>query len=158
MLKNKGALFCGVTITLLLAIIGVMVVNFLVLGKTEEGVDGRTAILLEEGERVRVLGEMREFLSAVQIMTTAVGNEDMDTIAKTALSVGGANVEMMPPAMIAKLPLEFKTLGFAVHDDFDQIAKDAEELRDPQHTLEQLGAVMGKCVACHSIYQLKVEP
>jgi hypothetical protein len=158
MLKNKSTLFCGVTITLLLAVIGVMVVNFLVLGKTEEGVDGRTAILLEEGERVRVLGEMRGFLSAVQIITTAATKEDMDTIAKTALGVGSADIEMMPPAMIAKLPLEFKTLGFAVHDDFDEIAKDAEELKDPQHSLEQLGAVMAKCVACHSIYQLKVEP
>jgi cytochrome c556 len=158
MLKNKSTIFCGVTITLLLAVIGVMVVNFLVLGKTEEGVDGRTAILLEEGERVRVLGEMREFLSAVQIITTAAANEDMDTIAKTARSVGGANVEMMAPSMIAKLPLEFKTLGFSIHDDFDEIAKDAEELKDPQHTLEQLGAAMGKCVACHNIYQLKVEP
>ena len=158
MFKNKKNLFCGLTISLLLVVIGVMVVNFLVLGQTEEGIDGRTAILLAEGERVAVLGEMRQFLSAVQIITTAVADEDMETIAKTARDVGSQNVERMSPAMIAKLPLEFKTLGFSTHDDFDQIAKDAEELRDPKHTLEQLGAVMGKCVACHSIYQIKIEP
>jgi cytochrome c556 len=153
--KNK---FCGITISLLLVIIGAMVVNFAVLGKTEEGVDGRTAILLAEGERVKVLSEMREFLSAVQMITTAVVDEDMDTVAKTARGVGQEAAEAVEQAMFAKLPLEFKTLGFSVHNDFDQIATDAEVLRDPQHTLEQLGTVMGKCVACHTIYQIKIEP
>jgi len=58
-------------------------------------------------------------------------------------------------ALIAKLPLEFKQLGFATHADFDQIAQDAIDLGDPKHTLDQLGSTLGRCVACHSTYRLK---
>jgi hypothetical protein len=63
----------------------------------------------------------------------------------------------VPPALMTKLPIEFKTLGLSVHRDFDQIALDAEGLGMPKHTLGQLSAVMQKCVACHKTYQLRTE-
>ena len=63
----------------------------------------------------------------------------------------------VPPALMTKLPLEFKTLGLSVHRDFDQIALDAEGLGMPKHTLGQVSAVMQKCVACHRTYQLRTE-
>ncbi len=157
MFANKKSFLCVGTIILLLIIIGIMVANF-VFGKTETGVDGRTAIVLEEGERVRVLFEMRQFLNSIQVITEAVTREDMDTVAVSARSVGMEVAEVMPPTMMAKIPLEFMNLGMAVHNDFDKIAEDAEILKDPQHTLEQLSAVMSKCVACHATYQLKIAP
>ena len=61
-----------------------------------------------------------------------------------------------PAQMVGKLPLEFKTLGFSVHRDFDTIALDAENLGDPKHTLGQLADTLQKCVACHSAYQIKL--
>ena len=62
----------------------------------------------------------------------------------------------VPPALIGKLPLTFKKLGFAAHSQFDQLALDAEQLGDPLHTREQLTDLMNNCVACHATYSLVV--
>jgi cytochrome c556 len=45
-------------------------------------------------------------------------------------------------------------LGMSMHKEFDLIAADAESLKDPKHTLQQLSATMGKCNACHATYRL----
>ncbi len=155
---DKKTFFYGIVIILLLVIIGMMVFNFVVMGKTETGIDGRTAILLEEGERARVLKEMRQFLVGIQAITEALASDDMETVAQAARSMGAEKAEAASMSMMAKLPIEFKKLGFGVHSDFDQMADDAAKLKDNQHTLTQLSAIMNKCVACHSAYQLKVSP
>ena len=48
-------------------------------------------------------------------------------------------------------------LGLSVHRDFDRIADDAELLKDPKHTLRQLGAAMNTCAACHDSYRIEVQ-
>jgi hypothetical protein len=58
--------------------------------------------------------------------------------------------------MKAILPQGFMQMGMSLHRDFDQIAADAESLKDPKHTLKQLSNSMGKCVACHAPYQICV--
>jgi ATP phosphoribosyltransferase regulatory subunit HisZ len=55
------------------------------------------------------------------------------------------------------LPKEFMQLGMSVYQDFDKIAADAESIKDPKHTLQQLSQSMGKCVACHATYQIRKE-
>ncbi|MCR4300316.1 MAG: hypothetical protein NUV51_01765, partial [Sulfuricaulis sp.] len=64
----------------------------------------------------------------------------------------------VPPGLAAKLPLEFKTLGHSVHNDFDRIAMDAVAMNDVQLSLRQLGKTMNKCVACHATYQIALTP
>jgi hypothetical protein len=61
----------------------------------------------------------------------------------------------MDPALKAALPEFFRRLGFSVHADFDRIARDAEGLADPQHTLSQLGEMLSRCVASHSAYRIR---
>ena len=61
----------------------------------------------------------------------------------------------VPPALRAKLPLEFRQQGFSVHRDFDQIALDAESMKDVSYSLNQLSATLQKCVACHAAYQIQ---
>jgi hypothetical protein len=56
--------------------------------------------------------------------------------------------------MMGKLPLEFKTLAFGVHGDFDAIAADAEGNGTTKRTLGQLSAVFQKCTTCYEKYQL----
>jgi len=51
--------------------------------------------------------------------------------------------------------LEFRQLGFSVHREFDQIAMDAESLKDVSTTLGQLSATLQKCVSCHATYQIR---
>ena len=53
------------------------------------------------------------------------------------------------------LPKAFMQLGMSVHQDFDQIATDAESKKDPKLTLRQLSDSMTKCVACHASYQIQ---
>jgi len=152
--SKKPVLYITLIAVLLLVIAG-MAYKFIVAGSTVAGADGRAAIVLEPGERALILGEMRGFLSGIQTMTDALTREDMKTVAKTARSLGRAASAEVPPALMGKLPLEFKKLGFSVHSDFDQMAMDAESLGDAKHTLTQLSGTLQKCVACHATFQLQ---
>jgi hypothetical protein len=117
--------------------------------------DGRAVLELAPGERAMILEEMRMFLSGVQAMTGALSQQDMPAVAEAARGMGQKMVHEVPPALRAKLPQEFRQLGFSVHREFDQIALDAESLKDPGHTLSQLSATLQKCVACHASYQIR---
>jgi hypothetical protein len=119
------------------------------------GHDGRVVLELAPGERAMILEEMRLFLDGVQKMTAALGKQDMPATAQAARALGQVMVHEVPPALRAKLPMEFRQLGFAVHREFDQIALDAESLKDVSHSLGQLSATLQKCVSCHTVYQIR---
>lgn len=119
------------------------------------GHDGRAVLELTPAERAMILEEMRMFLDGVQKMTAAVAQQDMPAAAGAARALGQQMVGEVPPALRAKLPMEFRQLGFAVHREFDQIALDAETLQDASHSLGQLSATLQKCVACHATFQIR---
>lgn len=152
-LRNRIQL--AVIVALILAI-AVMAYKFIVAGSVEPAPDGRQAIVLQPAERAFALGEMRGFVAGLQQMTAALARDDMKATAAAARQMGMSAAHSAPAAMVGKLPLEFKTLGFSVHRDFDAIALDAESLGDPRHTLTQLADTLSKCVACHNTYQFKV--
>jgi len=118
--------------------------------------DGRIRLALDSAERDYVLGEMRHLLMAVQTIVDATAAGEMTRVALEARKVGMADVKNIPPAirarLIGKLPAEFRKLGFATHEAFDALALDAESLGDREHTLQQLAALMRRCVACHAAY------
>lgn len=116
--------------------------------------DGRVTLQLTPDERAVVLEEMRLFLAGVQKMTGALARQDMPATAAAARDLGQKMVHELPPALRAKLPAEFRQLGASVHRDFDQIAMDAESMKDVSTTLHQLSATMQKCVSCHATYQI----
>ena len=146
--------FCWTVLFLLVLAIAGAVYKFGVVGSVVQAPDGRQALQLTTAERNMVLGEMRDFLVAVQTVIAATNSEDMAGAAAAARKVGMAAQTAVPPALIGKLPLEFKKLGFDTHSKFDQLALDAEQLGDPQQTREQLAALMNNCVACHATYSL----
>ena len=117
--------------------------------------DDRVVLELTPDERAMILEEMRMFLSGVQQMTGALGRQDMPAAAEAARGLGQKMVHEVPPALRAKLPTGFRQLGFSVHREFDQIALDADTLKDASHTLNQLSATLQKCVACHTTYQIQ---
>lgn len=117
--------------------------------------DGRAVLELTPAERVMILEEMRLFLDGVQKMTGALAKQDMQASANAARNLGRKMVHEVPPALRAKLPLEFRQLGSSVHSDFDQMAMDAESLKDVSHSLSQLSATLKKCVSCHTMYQIQ---
>jgi len=117
--------------------------------------DNRVILALSPGERAMILEEMRLFLDGAQKMTGALAQQDMQAAAAAASGMGMKMVHEVPPELRAKLPLEFRQLGFSVHRDFDQIAMDADSLKDVSHTLNQLSATLQKCVSCHAVYQIR---
>lgn len=119
--------------------------------------DTRQALVLKPAERDLVLAEMRMFLSSVQKITSAVGTENMQEIIKAARDVGAKAQPPTPESLAKKLPLNFKKLGRDTHKKFDLLALDAEDLGDPQHSLQQLSELMNNCVACHSTYKINIE-
>lgn len=119
--------------------------------------DGRTAVLLAPEERTLVLGEMRGLLEAVQTITVASVEGDMETVAATATSVGMAAAEGESAQMLGKLPLDFMRLGMSTHKGFDDLADLARETGDGQQVLRQMGELMRNCTSCHAGYRLGIE-
>ena len=141
-------------IAVLVLVIAAMAYKFIVVGSTETAADGRVAIILEPGERVLMLREMRGFLSGLQNVMDALSREDMQGMAKASRALGSARAGGVPAEMLGKLPLEFKTLALSVHSDFDTIGMDAEWTGLPKRTLGQISEVLKKCTACHDKYRV----
>jgi hypothetical protein len=125
---------------------------FFVRGNTTDGTDGRIAVVLAPAERDLVLGEMRGLLSASQQVVQGIRQGDMKLVAKSARAAGMASAVDVNPALMAKLPVEFKSLGMSVHHDMDDLAQGAENGRTQADLLGMLSDTMSKCVACHSAW------
>jgi len=141
----------GITGALLAGAIG-FGAYFFVKGNVIETDDGRVGVLLNPQERSHVLGEMRGLLEAVEAVTDGVVAGDMTAVSVAARAVGMAATANEPVTLMAKLPLEFKTLGMSTHQAFDDIALAADG-GDSAAVLRQLGGVLSNCTTCHSGYR-----
>ncbi len=129
---------------------------FFIRGNTTTRTDGRTAVVLQVSERDLILSEMRGLLSATQGILEGVNQGDMQHVIKASSAAGMVVASDASPVLIAKLPLELKSLGMSVHRDMDAIAKAAENKAPAPEILKMLSNTLTKCVACHSAWQLKV--
>jgi len=125
-------------------------------GDVKPSSDGRAAIQLTNTERDLVLGEMRVFLESIQNISAGISEKDMQLVAEHARKSGNNAQREVPGSLVGKLPLGFKKLGFDTHAKFDQLALDAEQLGDPEHTLSQMSTLLSNCVACHAAYRFGV--
>ncbi len=130
---------------------------FILKGNAFLGKDGRTAIVLTEEEKAHVLGEMRMLLEGVQSITGDIAQNNMDGVAEAASGLGMAVANADSPALLAKLPIEVKTLGLATHAAFDDLAAAAKTADDPNAVLQQLSDIMLNCVACHQGYRIAIK-
>jgi cytochrome c553 len=145
-------------VALLLWVVTIAVfVWFFIRGSTIAGTDGRTAIVLHPRERELVLTEMRGLLAATQGILEGANQGDMPRIIKAARAAGMAGTADVNPALMAKLPLEFKALGMGVHHEMDEIAKAAEDGKPAAELLKMTSNTLTKCVACHAAWQLKAD-
>ncbi|MHA1128189.1 MAG: hypothetical protein ACTSRN_04460 [Alphaproteobacteria bacterium] len=153
----KSCKLCWAVTSALVLFIAVMGYKFIVVGSVAESDDGRTAIIMTPAERDMILGEMRTFLEGVQTIVEAIAEDDMETVASTATSIGMAATGGEPAALIAKLPLEFKTLGFGTHGAFDELAMEATDMGNSKIVLAKLGDLMLRCTSCHASYRFDIE-
>ncbi len=135
-------------------ITGALAYKFIFSGATKVAADGRTTILFDESERAFFLNEMRNFLIAVQQISDGIEKDDMQQIAHAAKTVGSGDLAHVPVGIMGKLPLAVKKMGLSTHKAFDQLAMDAEQLGDKEHSLSQLNQILPTCTACHALYRV----
>lgn len=150
---GRGCGPCWLLLAMVVALALALGYRLLMGAPTHIASDDRAEIALAAADRDLVVAEMRTFLSAVQGITVALTKGELQIVVQQARAVGAAAVGQVPPALMQALPLDFKRLGHSVHADFDQLALDAEQLGDPDHSLRQLGDILGQCVACHATYR-----
>ena len=126
-------------------------------GNEVDEVDRRRVLPLTEHQRNHVLTEMCALLSGTQNILDALSKADMAAVAREARSLGIGMAHKGEDHLKAVLPEEFMRMGMSVHKAFDQVAADAESLKDPKHTLRQLSKAMQTCNGCHAGYQIRVK-
>ena len=119
-----------------------------------KSVEYRKPIALNAEEAAHVRLEMRLFLTSVQKIVTAAAHDDMKVVAEAAGESGMAAAHNVPAGLREKLPMEFKKLGHATHEGFDDLARDAASMADPNLALKQLGKLMQNCVSCHATFRI----
>jgi hypothetical protein len=128
---------------------------FFIRGNVERSTDNRTAIVLKSGERDLILQEMRGLLLATHGILDGINQGNMALVSKAARSAGMAAAADVNPALMAKLPLPFKSMGMSVHRSMDDMAQAAENGTPAPEILKQLTSTLALCVGCHSTWQLK---
>ncbi len=146
---------CLTIIILLLLVIAASIYKSMFQGSALNITDGRTTIQLSHDERDLIQAEMRAFLTSVQQITKGISENNMELVTDYARKVGRATQGDVPTTLTAKLPRQFKQLGFDTHTRFDQLALDADDLGDGNHALSQLSNLMNNCTSCHAMYRIE---
>lgn len=144
----------AVAAIILWAITAVAVGYFFIRGTTAPSSDGRTAILLAPGERDFVLSEMRNMLISVQQITEALAENDRAKASKAARAASSHDGHTPPITLMAKLPMEFRQTGMAMHAGFAELA-DAADKGEPVPALSgRLARQLNACVGCHETFRV----
>ncbi len=117
--------------------------------------DQRQKLPLNQAQQAHVLSEMRSLLTGTQAIVAALATDDMDTVAKQARLLGMGMKKKPENKLHGILPKAFMMQGKAVHMAFDNIANDAESIKDPKLTLRHLGEALSMCQGCHEMYRIE---
>lgn len=148
----KNCKLSWILVAVLTVVVALFAYKFTV-GEVKPSDDGRQALQLSKNERNALLQEMRTWLQSSQGILAAAAVNDFDTVSKIAKVSGMAAEAATPGSLFRKIPVEMKALGFDTRKRFDQIATDAEKLKDSKHTVVQLSEAMNNCIACHATYR-----
>jgi hypothetical protein len=116
--------------------------------------ESRTPIELPAKERERMRAGMRAYLEAVDGITTALAENRMPGVAKSAKAVGTDMIKDVSLGDVMTLPPAFLAMSLDTHQKFDALAKDAADYTTKTAALKQLGAILANCTACHAAYRL----
>ena len=107
---------------MVLWVISASFIGYKVIYGNAKKVDTRVGITLLPVERDFVLSEMRLLLEGLQGIISGLANDNFEEVKVAARGSGMAVAQDVNPALILKLPLEFKTIGMGVHKSFDILA------------------------------------
>lgn len=134
-----------------------LIATMFVKGTTGPGSDGRTSIYINQTEKDHILQEMRSFLHSIQVVLAGVHSSDLSQARKLALISGAREIESVSPVLMAKLPIQFKQWGRAVHSDFDGLARAIAVGEGREQLLGRVVAQLKGCIECHETYRLDLE-
>jgi len=140
----------------LIGVVGFVAFKF-INGNVEPSEDGRTSVVMTYDEKEFLMADMRLFLEAVQGIIAATGDGDMEAVIEIATERGVAATGNEPAALMTKIPIEMKQLGFGTHDFFDTIAGIARDTNDATQVTVAMGELIGNCTSCHAGYRFDVE-
>lgn len=121
---------------------------------TAPAVDRRSPIRLSAQEREHLRNGMRQYLESVQGVVDALSSRRLDRLSEEAGKSGMASVRGVSLATAASLPLEFTMLSLDTHEKFDALARLAARNASKKELLDQTGAILANCAACHAMYRL----
>ena len=118
--------------------------------------DSRIVVTVNAHAQAELLAEMRAHLVNVQNLLEALSHNDLKGVARAARASGVASATETADELIVRLPRGFIALGLSMHQDFDRIADRAVQGEGADRLLATTAVVLQKCVACHTMYQLRV--
>ncbi len=145
-------------LTILLSVIlAGLIYKFLIGNDTTQAEDGRQAITVTATEAAHIRNGMRTFLSSLQQITQGLAVGDLTQVVTAAQVAGTHNETGTPVTLMAKLPMEFRQLGFTAHGKFDEIAAKAET-GEQEGILALLDSTLQQCNNCHQSFTIQVSP
>jgi hypothetical protein len=116
-------------------------------------VDDRIEMSLAPEERELVLGEMRVLLEGLQGIISALASGNFKEVEIAARGNGMIMAQDINPALMTKLPMDFKEMGLGVHKAFDDIANNIQG-KNTKQILSEIDDIMTSCIACHTTYKI----
>ncbi len=114
----------------------------------------RAPIDLSVKEQEHLRFEMRRLLESVERITGALAENRMDLVAENAKRSGMSMVDAAAISIAMKTTPEFVALSANMHQKFDNLASYAMAGGTKTGALNQLGAILADCTACHAAYRI----
>ncbi len=132
---------------------------YFVYGQIEVATDKRMEIQLTPEERDFVLLEMRTLLTEFQKLLDKLAQNKVEEAAVHLSNMGMKMAADDSAALLAKLPLAFKSMGMGLHKRMDELAAMVRSKKlDRDGLLKEIAKATAVCVSCHSTYRLSLEP
>jgi len=122
--------------------------------KTRPSSDHRREISLTERERDLVLTEMRGVIGSLNGVLLGISEGDRKKIEESARAAGMVMAAEDNAGLVAKLPTEFKKMGFGLHHEFDALADAAKSAETPAQLLDRTAKLTSRCNGCHQVYRI----
>jgi cytochrome c556 len=97
---------------------------------------------------------MRGITASLNGVLLGISENDRKKIEESARASGMVMAAEDNAGLIAKLPTEFKQMGFGLHRDFDALADAAKSTETPAQLLDRTAKLTSRCNGCHQVYRI----